>query len=202
MNIYLVRHGETDWNTKLLFQGHTDIKLNKNGLRQAQCIAKELKNADVEAVISSDLFRAFQTAEEISKAHSPKLKIEKMEGLRERNYGNLEGKLYDRYHSQGKDFTGEKDGKFFARVNKAFSTIMEKYTGKNIVVVTHGGVVRQIISHVLGLKDYKKLRVYNASLSEIYYNDKKKGFFLLGFNSVAHLPRKERNKIQYHIKGI
>ncbi|MCE5301460.1 MAG: hypothetical protein LLG37_11415, partial [Spirochaetia bacterium] len=63
-------------------------------------------------------------------------------------------------------------------------------------------VVRQIVSYVLGLKEYKRLRVYNASISELFYIPEQDAFFLLCFNSVAHLPKNERNKIQYHIKGV
>ncbi len=202
MYIYLVRHGETDWNKKLLFQGHTDIELNNNGIRQAKCIAKTFKEVKLDAIISSDLLRAFQTAAEIRKVSPSKCPIIMDKGFRERNYGNLEGKLYDRYHKQNKDFTGEKDKEFFARINKAFDKVVKKHKGQDLVIVAHGGVVRQIISYILGLKNYKRLRVYNASISEIFYNPEKNGFFLLSFNSVAHLPKSERNKIQYHIKGV
>jgi broad specificity phosphatase PhoE len=202
MYIYLVRHGETDWNTKLLFQGHTDIKLNKNGIKQAKCIAKAFMGQKLDAIISSDLTRAVQTAAEISKKIPLKCAIIKEKGFRERNYGNLEGTTYNRYHRQDKSFTGEKDKEFFARVNSTFDRVVKEHRDEDIAIVAHGGVVRQIIAYILGLKNYKKLRVYNASISEIFYNPEKRGFFLLSFNSVAHLPKSERNKIQYHIKGV
>ncbi len=202
MYIYLVRHGETDWNNKFLFQGQTDIPLNKTGLMQARAIAREFKNRKIGAVISSDLKRAYQTAVEIRKASGLKAKIHKMKTFRERNYGNLEGTTYDRYHSQRKGYTGERDKEFFARLNKAFMQVVKKYKGTDIVIVAHGGVVRQIVSFVIGLKDYKRLRIYNASLSEVFYDQKRDAFFLLLLNSVSHLPRKERNKILYHIKGV
>lgn len=202
MYIYLVRHGETDWNNKFLFQGQTDIPLNKTGLTQARSIAKEFKHRTIDAIISSDLERAYQTAYEIKKLSGLKKKIDTMKNLRERDYGNLEGTTYDRYHSQNKGFTGEKDPEFFKRINTAFKQIVKKYKGKDVVVVSHGGVVRQIVSYVLGLKDYKRLRIYNASLSEVFYDSKRDAFFLLLLNSVYHLPIKERNKILYHIKGV
>jgi len=202
MNIYLVRHGETDWNTKLLYQGHTDIKLNKRGVNQAEFIAKEFKDKDIQVVISSDLKRAYKTAEIIKKTCGYKGNIIKDRRLRERSYGNLEGQLYSLYHNNRKDFTGEKDKVFFKRVNACFKSIMKKYKGNNMAIVTHGGVVRQIVSYILGLKDYKKIRIYNASISEIFYNKEKNAFFLLLLNSVSHLPKKERNRTQYHIKGV
>lgn len=201
MHIYLIRHGETDWNTKFLFQGQSDTELNKTGIMQARCIAKEFKGRKIGGIISSDLKRACKTAEIIAAACNRK-KIEKDRRLRERHYGNLEGKLYELYRHKKKDFTGEKDGKFFPRVNAAFKDTIKKYEGRDIIIVAHGGVVRQIIASVLNIPDYKKLRIYNASISEIFYNEKKKAFFLLLLNSVAHLPRAARNKIEYHIKGV
>ncbi|MCE5300934.1 MAG: histidine phosphatase family protein, partial [Spirochaetia bacterium] len=116
MHIYLIRHGETDWNTKLLFQGHSNTSLNKNGIRQAVCMGKELKDVRIDALISSDLNRAKETALEIRKLSNFRYKISVDRDLRERDYGNLEGKEYDLYHSQKKGFTGEKDREFFARV--------------------------------------------------------------------------------------
>ncbi len=202
MKIYLVRHGETDWNTKLLYQGHTDIGLNSLGISQAKYIAKELKDKKIQAIISSDLRRAYKTAEIIKKTCKYKGIIIRDRRLRERSYGDLEGKLYNFFQRRRKNFTGEKDAVFFARVNACFKSIIRKYKGKNTAIITHGGVVRQIVSFVLGLKNYKKIRIYNASISEIFYNEEKKVFFLLLLNSVAHLPKKDRNRTQYHIKGV
>lgn len=202
MHIYLVRHGETDWNTKFLFQGQSDTELNKTGVMQAKCIAKEFKGRKISAIISSDLKRAHKTAEIIAASCGCRAKVAKDKRLRERDYGNLEGKLYNLYHNKKKNFTGEKDHKFFPRVNRAFRSIIKKYRGRDIIIVSHGGVVRQLVASVLGLQDYKSLRIYNASVSELFYNEKKKAFFVLLVNSVHHLPRSERNKIEYHIKGV
>lgn len=202
MNIYLIRHGETDWNGKFLFQGHADTPLNAAGKRQAAAIGKWLADAGIEHIITSDLKRAYETADIINSRLTVKVAVEKVKNFRERNYGNLEGKRYDLYHSQRRGFTGEKDGPFFRRINGAFNKVMKKFKGKNIAIVTHGGVVRQIAANAIGLKDYKKLRIYNGSISELFYNPEKKAMFLLLLNSVAHLPKKERNAIGYHIKGV
>lgn len=202
MNIYLVRHGETDWNDKLLFQGHTDTYLNKNGLIQAKYIADEFKNIKFEMIISSDLLRALETADIIKKITGFKKKIIISKNLRERNYGSFEGKKYEYLRHKRKNFDGEKDKVFFKRINNFFNSIIKKYKGKNIIIVTHGGVVRQIISKILQLNDYKKIRILNASISEIYYDEKNKKFFLIRLNSMAHLPKKHRVKIHKHIFGV
>ncbi len=202
MYIYLIRHGETDWNDKLLFQGHTDTLLNQRGKKQAQYIADELKEINFDIMYSSDLKRAYKTAQIIKKITKHKGKIIRTKNLRERNYGSFEGKSYELFRHNKKDFDGEKDPEFFKRINDFFYSIIKKYKGKNIVIITHGGVVRQIIASVLDLKDYKKLRIYNASISEIYYDEKNKKFFLLRLNSMSHLPKKDRVKIHKHIIGV
>ncbi|MCX8093238.1 MAG: histidine phosphatase family protein [Candidatus Goldbacteria bacterium] len=202
MIIYLIRHGVTDWNDKLLFQGHTDTELNKNGKRQAKYIALELKNLKFDIIFSSDLKRAYKTAEIIKKITKYQGEIIQTDKLRERNYGSFEGKSYELLRHNKKDFDGEKDNQFFKRINNFFDFVVKKYKGKNIVVVTHGGVVRQIISRILNLKDYKRIRILNASISEVYYDEKHDKFFLLRLNSMAHLPKKERIKIHQNVIGV
>jgi|DewCreStandDraft_4_1066084.scaffolds.fasta_scaffold02004_13 broad specificity phosphatase PhoE len=202
MYIYLIRHGETNWNDKLLFQGHTDVPLNKKGKLQAKMIANEFKKIKFDYIFSSDLSRAYETAGIIKKLTGFNGKIIKSKELRERNYGSFEGKEYELLRHKKSNFDGEKDIKFFKRINSFFDSIIKNYKNKDIVIVTHGGVVRQIIAYILGLKDYKRIRIYNASISEIYYNEKSKKFFLLRLNSMAHLSYKERIKIHKHIIGV
>ncbi|MBP7793132.1 MAG: histidine phosphatase family protein [Candidatus Goldbacteria bacterium] len=202
MHVYLIRHGETDWNDRLLFQGHTDVSLNKNGIRQAEYIADELKNVNFDVVFSSDLKRALKTAQIIKKTTGFKGNIIKTKDLRERNYGSFEGKNYEIFRYNRKDFDGETDRNFFKRIDNFFNSIIKRHAGKNVVIVTHGGVVRRIISEVLGLKDYKKIRIYNASISEIYYDEKRKKILLLNLNCMAHFPKKERIKIRKNITGV
>ena len=201
MILYLVRHGETEWNEKLLFQGHSNTSLNKNGIDQAKKIAKYFKDKKVDIIYSSDLKRAFDTAKIIKNSLKFKGKIIKSELLRERNYGSLEGKHYNLFFDR-KKFDGEKDNVFFSRLKKIFKKILNENNGKNIMVVTHGGVVRAFIAFALNLKDYKRIRIYNASISEIYYDEKKDAFFVVMFNSIEHLSKKDKQKIRLHIKGI
>ena len=80
--IYLTRHGETEWNEKKLVQGHTDIPLNKKGVEQAKQLGRELKNIHFEAVFSSDLLRAKDSAKII--VLGKRLNIVLTNALRER----------------------------------------------------------------------------------------------------------------------
>lgn len=88
-NICLLRHGQTAWNVEGKWQGHTDIGLNETGLFQANNISELLKDQKFEAIYSSDLMRAYTTAEIINQHHN--LTIIKDERLREQNLGNWEG---------------------------------------------------------------------------------------------------------------
>ncbi len=201
MNIYLIRHGETDWNDKLLFQGQTDIELNGRGRRQAASIGRWMKNRDIKAIYSSDLKRAFETAVIMKKKAGIKCKIIRCPGLRERHYGSLEGAHYKNYLDR-KKFDGERDKVFFPRVKKAFEEIIRRSCGKNIAIVSHGGAVRAIIAQVLGLKNYKRIRLYNASISELYHDEKQNACFVTLVNSVEHLGVNDRRKAESHIKGV
>lgn len=93
--IYLIRHGRTDWNDKKIIQGHTDISLNLEGQTTAKELAKELKKIKFDKVYSSDLLRAKQTAEIIALEHE--LAVETTRALRERCFGNIEGKSHDEF---------------------------------------------------------------------------------------------------------
>ena len=88
-NICFLRHGQTSWNVEGKWQGHTDIGLNETGLFQANNISELLKDQKFEAIYSSDLRRAYSTAEIINRHHN--LPIIKDERLREQNLGNWEG---------------------------------------------------------------------------------------------------------------
>lgn len=95
MNIYLLRHGETDWNNQGLLQGHTDIPLNQNGRSQMEQVAKVMQDLDlgIELIVSSPLSRAYESAEIVARNLSyekDKIIVEPM--LIERYFGEGEGK--------------------------------------------------------------------------------------------------------------
>lgn len=170
--LYLVRHGETDWNVKGLIQGHSDIPLNENGVKQVKNLAIKLRTVKFNAVYSSDLIRAKRTAEII--AMEKKLAVKTTAALRERYFGKYEGinwredkeyqKLFDKYLSLSKEErfkksphpTIETDEKLMGRFITFLREIAVFYPGGNILVVTHGGVMRAFLLH-LGFGDPKTL---------------------------------------------
>lgn len=140
--IYLVRHGQTDWNLEGRYQGRIDIELNSKGREQASEIKEKLKEIKFDKVFSSPLKRALETAQIITDDD-----IEIDERLIERCNGELEGKLKSECVNMV-DFTDENDSKlgiellskFRGRIENFLSEIEKKYNGKNILIVTHAGV--------------------------------------------------------------
>lgn len=92
-DILIIRHGQTAWNKKKRLQGHSDIPLNEEGRLQAVTLAETLQNEPLDAIFSSDLQRARQTANEIARYHQLPVQINK--SFRERCYGICEGMMSD-----------------------------------------------------------------------------------------------------------
>lgn len=159
--LYIVRHGETDWNAKGLTQGETDIPLNNTGIKQAKDLAEKLKGIKFDAVFSSDLIRAKKTAEII--AFEKKIAIETTHLLRERRFGKFEGKPYslmDEFHrnwekldkkerTNYKPYKGyESDKEAITRFITFLREISVRYTEKKVLVVCHGGIMRILLNHL------------------------------------------------------
>ena len=87
--VWLIRHGATDWNAQLRWQGHIDIPLNEEGHAQAALVAQELKDRPLVGILSSDLRRAHQTAQAVAAPHA--LEVFTTDKLREVHVGDLEG---------------------------------------------------------------------------------------------------------------
>ena len=166
--ILFIRHGETDWNRIKRIQGHIDIPLAESGVAQAQQlgvrVAQEVQSgARLDAIWSSDLLRAQQTAQPIAEAMG--LPVQLTEGLRERNYGAFQGhdsdeiaeRFPDEYaHWQTRDpgFAppeGESQREFYHRVLHALEPILAMHPGGRIACVAHGGVLDCVYRFANGL---------------------------------------------------
>ena len=169
--MYLVRHGETDWNVKGLLQGQTDIDLNKTGIKQAKELGKTLGNIHFSVAFSSDLLRAKRTAEII--ALEKKIAVQTTKALRERRFGKYEGRPWRQVKFQGlvakffklsmkerfnkAPYPGfESDEKLMTRLIPLLREISIANLGKNVLVVTHGGILRTFLNH-LGFNKGKEL---------------------------------------------
>ena len=160
MNLYVVRHGQTDYNVQKLFQGHIDIPLNNTGIEQAKETAAKFENISVDIILVSPLKRAIQTAEYISKVTGVKPEIE--ERLIERCYGDMEGhqnrpdwniQMMLDYNKNYANENVEPIQTMFKRIYDFLDEIMQKYKDKNVVLVTHGGVSHAIESYFNGMPD-------------------------------------------------
>lgn len=184
--IYIVRHGETDWNAQEKIQGKIRVSLNKKGREQAESIARQLKNIPIDAFYVSPLARAVETASIIAKYH-PHAVFTKIPELKEQSFGDLEGKLIaDMIHMhpafewekslQYPDFhpgNGESLHEIHKRVSQFVKKILKTSQGKTIIIVSHAGTLRILIGALLGIpiKDLASIHVQNASLTLVEYSD-------------------------------
>ena len=183
--LYLLRHGETDWNQKSIFQGQTDIDLNKRGREQAKKAAEITQKLEFDQIYSSDLKRAKNTALMISREKNSEIKESKQ--LREMNFGDWEGLSFAEIKKQYSDLAsawqqdpvhnyppgGEKLSDFKFRIEAFFQKIIERYQGNKILVVTHGGVIKLYLTAVLSIKleNFWQFQIDNCSLTELKIYD-------------------------------
>jgi 2,3-bisphosphoglycerate-dependent phosphoglycerate mutase len=158
--LFLFRHGETDWNRAGRLQGHTDTPLNATGLAQAEALAERLRPHRLDAVVSSDLARAWTTAQIV--AEGLRVPLIPEPGLREANIGEAEGLYWPEVKSR---FGEELTERWFTDDDAAFpggETGLETRTRglaalrrlalhpyRRIGVSTHGAMVRQLMKHAL-----------------------------------------------------
>jgi broad specificity phosphatase PhoE len=149
--ILLVRHGETDWNLHRRLQGHADTPLNRRGREQARDLAAELADEPIDAVYSSDLVRAHETARVVAEAHG--LDVTAIDDLRERNFGTWEGLSDDEIHARFPEAAtgvlgdGETREEMARRVFDALQRIADSHPGGRVLVVSHGGPLRAVLRH-------------------------------------------------------
>lgn len=160
MKIYVVRHGQTDYNIKKVFQGHIDIPLNETGEKQAQETASKFRNIEVDMILVSPLKRTLQTAQYISQITGVPITIE--ERLIERSFGDMEGhqsredwniKMMLDYEKNYDIENIEPIQSLFKRVYDFLDEIIEKYKDKNLVLVTHGAVSQPIECYFNGMPE-------------------------------------------------
>lgn len=158
--VWLIRHGLTDWNREKRWQGHAPTTLNEEGHQQAERLATHLKGTSIQAIYSSDTPRAYQTAEALARAYG--LPIHTDERLREFKLGVFEGLTSDEVSARHpEEFSQWRTGDFdFAPTNgesrrqlqeravAAFKDITEREEAENVAIVTHGGTLRLMLQRL------------------------------------------------------
>jgi len=178
--IYIVRHGQTDWNVLHKVQGRTDIELNQTGVEQAKELAQKLAGVKFDVCFSSPLKRAVKTAQTIY--HGP---IQIDERVIERGNGELEGRTD--WKELGVNFDDPNEKRFNIetlplikqRINSFWTEILAKYPNQNVLVVTHAGVAIWSQVYFYGLpqdNDFSQYKLKNCEFLTIDNSIKPIGF--------------------------
>ena len=199
MKLYIIRHGQTDWNIAKKIQGRQDIPLNERGHFQAQCLGKAMENRPITAVFSSPQIRAMETA--IAVASPAGVPVIPVRDLMEINYGVWEGKteeelfrddraLYEAWWSHPAE-TAPPEGESINQVNErcrqAWKEIKPQLTG-DAAIVAHGGLLAHFMEQLLGNESVAASTVaHNASITTIEYEPETERFTLVEFDDYRHL---------------
>jgi broad specificity phosphatase PhoE len=183
--ILIARHGQSDWNQEKRWQGHADRPLSERGREQAQALADRLAHIELDAVYSSDLERARDTAAVV--AENQGLELHQLPELREVDVGSWSGltraeaeERFPEGFARWRDgYPGWKDGETYEamtdRVIAAVKSIATEHQDGRILIVSHGGPIRAIHAEALGLDvhAYRRLRPVepNARLSAVCFVD-------------------------------
>jgi probable phosphoglycerate mutase len=160
--ICIIRHGETDWNVEKRIQGHTDVPLNGNGRAQAMAMAFNAAHHRFQAIYSSDLARAEETAKLLAQREDQDVKL--LPQLRERHYGVFQGITAEQgatrfpaahAHYVARDLnydfvTGESLLGFAERVSEGVDWLVRHHSGQTIAAVSHSGVLDVVYRRATG----------------------------------------------------
>jgi probable phosphoglycerate mutase len=197
--ILAIRHGQTAWNADSRIQGHTDIALDTVGEWQAERLAQALADEELQAIYSSDLTRARQTAAPLAQRQGLQPRLDR--GLRERAFGEFEGLSFAQierrwpeqaaaWRKRDPDF-GARGGEvlrdFRERVVAVVTRLVKTHRGQSIALITHGGVLDVLYREAtrLGLDAPRTWQLGNAGINRLLSNAE--GLFLVGWNDCAHL---------------
>jgi 2,3-bisphosphoglycerate-dependent phosphoglycerate mutase len=206
--ILAIRHGETAWNVDTRIQGHLDIPLNETGQWQAKRLARVLAQGDpIDAIYSSDLLRAFETARAIAEATGAPLQAHT--GLRERGFGSFEGQIYGELETlfptdaelwRQRDphwapSGGESLTQVQVRVSHTLHALASQHPGQQIVLVAHGGVMDQLYRLATGqsLQAPRTWELTNTAVNRLLWTPH--GLSLVGWADTSHLDESSLDEI-------
>ncbi len=200
--LYMVRHGETEWNKASKIQGGTDTELSGYGLEQAKKLARSLADEAIDVIYTSSLQRASKTAEII--AYSRSCGILESDEYHEIRLGPWEGMTLDEIQEKyGEHLTAYREDpanfrlpgaetfeQLTGRTYNAVLEIVKKHSGSNILLVSHGTTIKAAIIKILGIdiNHYNKFKIDNASISIIeFYGDTAEKPVIISLNDTSHL---------------
>ena len=201
--IIALRHGETAWNVDMRIQGKLDIELNETGRWQARRAAQALASEEIDAVYSSDLLRAWDTACTVAGAAGQTAKP--VPALRERGFGIFEGKTFTEIEATWPEQTlrwrqrdplwkpegGESLQELRQRIELAVFSLAERHPGEQMVLVAHGGVL-DVLYRLATRQDLQTPRSWNlgnATINRLLWTPE--GLSLVGWADTRHLEDDE-----------
>lgn len=207
--IIAIRHGETAWNVDTRLQGHTDIELNDKGRWQAKQAARALAEEPIAAIYSSDLSRAFYTAQAIANQALCPCEVIPTKGLRERGFGLFEGKTYAQIHADYPEESRlwrERDPHFAPpggeslvhlreRIASTVDELASQHLGGQIVLVAHGGVMDALYRLATGqpTDTPRAWHLGNAAINRLLWTPD--GLTLVGWGDTRHLEDETLDEI-------
>ncbi len=201
MKIYLIRHGQTDWNIQGRIQGSHDIPLNEVGQRQATKLAEGMDSRPVSRIFSSTLTRAMETAQKIGSRQN--VEIYPMPQLIEVEFGKWEGMTWEEImEAYPKEYRlwalnpdevappgGETQEQVIRRCVKAINEALRITGGReDIAIVSHGATIAYLVSYMMrDNPEIESIIVENASITTVNYNPLTEDFMLLEMNDTSHI---------------
>ena len=198
-SLYLVRHGQTAWNKEEVFRGRTDIPLDETGLKEAELAGEYFKTLDIEAIHSSPLSRAWQTAQKIAQFHP--LDVQPLDGLLDMSFGSWEGhSLKEVKETDGERYRqwreephllklpgGETLAEVRARAMSALEKAIRKHPEKTVILVSHRVINKVLICGILGLDNSHFWQIHQdtTAINLIQYRNGK--YILSLMNETCHL---------------
>ena len=164
LELWLVRHGETDWNAEGRVQGQIDIPLNASGLAQTQRLAARLSGQHFDAVMSSDLSRAFETARVVASSLAGQPQVQLDSRWREQHLGVIQGLTHADTVARGWTYPrtpleawegAESRVQLMERVRAPLAELFAQFAGQRVLVVSHGGTLRAAVQLLIGDPDYR-----------------------------------------------
>jgi len=196
--IILIRHGETEWNSQKRMQGHSNSDLSSVGQAQIQALGQWMKNVPFDLIYSSDSLRAKQTAEAITQFSGHELQFDQR--LREKNLGVFEGltseearerhpEVFRLFKTAGSKYVideGESTQQLQDRALEIVNEIRIKHPEERVLLVTHGGFIRVVMKHSLGLSLETPTRflIRNTGVFRLVWEDK---WLVSQMGGVSHL---------------
>ena len=204
--LYLIRHCQSMGNIQRRFQGRFDAEVSPDGVKQLALLGLRFRNEPIDAIYTSPLKRARATAEAIAQYH-PELEIKEEPGLIELDCGDMENLLLtevaERFPQVARDWDqspdlcqfpgGESMAQVYERANRALDRIIQDHAGEQVVVTTHGGVLRNLFARVAygELKGIRRSEVFgNTGVSTLAAEDGALRWEKV--NDLSHLPEDMR----------